>query len=102
MSPDGLRGGGAGGEVGVWSVTEDRHPLDPPHHHGMEGVRSPEAELTQLGKAHSSTRRRKMLRPVFYGILALVRRDRGVLDHAPPIGGELRQGGQLGAGRDVG
>ena len=53
MSPDGLRGDGAGGEVGVWSVVEDRHPLDPPHHHGMESVRSLEAELTQHGDAHT-------------------------------------------------
>jgi len=62
MSPDGPQGGGAGGEVGVWSVVGDRHPLDPPHYHGVEGVRSPEAELMQHGKAHSSTRRRRMLR----------------------------------------
>ena len=29
MSPDGLRGGGAGGDVGGRAVVEDRHPLDP-------------------------------------------------------------------------
>jgi hypothetical protein len=29
MSPDGLRGVGAGGDVGGWAVVEDRHPLDP-------------------------------------------------------------------------
>ena len=27
-----------GGEVGVWVVWADRHPFDPPHHHGAEGA----------------------------------------------------------------
>jgi len=40
MSPDGLRSGGAGGEVGVWAVVGYRHPLDTTRHHGMEGARS--------------------------------------------------------------
>ena len=81
MSPDGLRGGGAGDEVGVWSVVEDRHPLDPPHHHGMEGVRSPEAELAQHGDAHSSIRRRKMLRPAR---LVRARRNKLLQNQRPP------------------
>ena len=62
MSPDGLRGGGARGEVGVWAVGKDRHPLDPAQHHGVEGIRRAAAELAQHGETHSITRRRKMLR----------------------------------------
>ena len=38
MSPDGLRSGGAGGDVGGRAAVEDRHPFDPPHHHGVEGA----------------------------------------------------------------
>jgi hypothetical protein len=45
MPPEGPRGGGVRGEVGVWAVGKDRHPLDPPHHHGEEGVRRGAAEL---------------------------------------------------------
>jgi len=67
MSPDGLRSGGAGGEVGVWAVVGYRHPLDTTRHHGMEGARSLDVELPQYGDAHWATRRRKMQRrgPVF-------------------------------------
>jgi hypothetical protein len=65
MSPDGLGGGGAGGDVEVWAVEEDRHPSKLPHHFGMESVRGPETVLSQYGDARGSTRRRKKLCPVF-------------------------------------
>jgi hypothetical protein len=77
MSPDGLRGGGAGGEVGGRAVVEDRHPLDPPPHHGVEGVRSGAAELALRGEAQSNTRRRKMLRPVLFPFAQLTVREPG-------------------------
>ena len=69
------------------AVVEDRHPLNPPHHHGMEGVRSLEAELAQHGDAHSITRRRKMLRPVFQ-VLALRRSAVGGADRLERLVGQ--------------
>jgi len=53
----------------------DRSPSpQSPHHHGVEGVRSGEAELAQHSDAHSTTRRRKMLRPVLVPYYARCRR----------------------------
>ena len=51
----------------------DRSPSpQSPHHQGVEGVRSGEAELAQHGDAHSTTRRRKMLRPVLRPVLRVL------------------------------
>ena len=63
MSPDGLRGGEAGGDVGGRAVVEDRHPLDPPAPSRGRGGRPkvPDtvrkrgaAELALHGLAHSA------------------------------------------------
>ena len=94
MFPDSLRGGGAGGEVGVWVVGTDLHPLGPPHYHGAEGVWSGEAELAQYDDAHSTTRRRPILHVPYYSVQspeqvpckAIVERFVGGLLHDLPNG----------------
>ena len=58
-------GGHAGDEVGAIAVIpEQGGPLDPPHHHMVQGVRRIEPRLTRHGTAAPSTRRRKMQPPI--------------------------------------
>jgi hypothetical protein len=74
MSPDGLRGGGAGGEVSGRGVMEDRHPLDPrPPHHGVERVRSDAAELALRGEAHSAPGDERCYVPYYQDLLGIAR-----------------------------
>ena len=68
----GLDGEGAGlyegrqarEEVGpIPVIPEEGRPLDPPHHHMVQGVRRIEPRLTRHDTAEPSPRRRKMHRP---------------------------------------
>jgi hypothetical protein len=49
-------------EVNASPITEERGPLDPPHHHVVQGVRRIEPRLAGHSTAASPTRRQKMKR----------------------------------------